>query len=186
MNSCKIKNRSAGVCVYKVPELGVRRSFAPGEIKDIPTEELEKLTYQPGGLAILTNFLQILNEGEIRKIGIHTEPEYYMSEADIVRLMKDGSLDEFLDCLDFAPPGVIDIIKRLSVSMPLTDIAKKDALLKKTGFDVDAAFKHEREDKEDQDTEVETPKRRVTKTEGEEGRRTAAPKYNVVSVKEDK
>lgn len=185
-NTCKIKNRSAGICVYKVPELGVRRSFAPGEIKEIPTEELEKLTYQPGGLSILSNFLQILSEEEVKKIGIHTEPEYYMSEADVANLLKNGSLDEFLDCLDFAPPGVIDIIRRLSVSMPLTDIAKKDALLKKIGFDVDAAFKHEREDKEGQEAEAEVPKRRVVKPEAEEGRRTAAPKYNVVNIKEDK
>ena len=183
---CKIKNRSAGICVYKVPELGIRRSFAPGEIKEIPIVELEKLTYQPGGLAILSNFLQILDEEEIKKVGIHTEPEYFMSEADVVNLLKNGSLDEFLDCLDFAPPGVIDIIKRLSASMPLSDIAKKDALLKKTGFDVDAAFKHEREDKEGQEAEAEAPKRRVTKPEAEEGRRTATPKYNVVSMKEEK
>jgi hypothetical protein len=52
-----VKNRSAGVAVYKIPEMGIRRSFAPGEVKQISAEELEKLTYRPGGMAILTNFL---------------------------------------------------------------------------------------------------------------------------------
>lgn len=52
-----VKNRSAGVAVYKIPELGVRRSFAPGEVKQISAEELEKLTYQPGGMAMLAGFL---------------------------------------------------------------------------------------------------------------------------------
>ena len=35
-----VKNRSAGVATYKIPELGVRRSFQPGEIKKISAEEL--------------------------------------------------------------------------------------------------------------------------------------------------
>lgn len=182
---CKVKNRSAGICVYKVPDLGVRRSFAPGEVKEIPAEELEKLTYQAGGLELLTNFLQILDEEELKKVGVHAEPEYYMSEADVVKLLKTGSLDEFLDCLDFAPAGIIDLIKRLSVSMPLTDIAKKDALLKKTGFDVDAAYKHEKEDKDTSSDATEAPKRRVNKEEKADGRRTTAPKYNIVSMKEE-
>ena len=30
-----VKNRSAGVATYKIPEIGVRRSFQPGEIKKI-------------------------------------------------------------------------------------------------------------------------------------------------------
>ena len=63
-----------------------------------------------------------------------------MSEQDIVRLIKEGSVDEFLDCLDFAPVGVIDLIKKFSVSIPLYDMQKRAALKKKTGFDVDAAL----------------------------------------------
>ena len=43
---CNVKNRSASVVVYKIPEDGIRRSFAPGETKKISFEELEKLTYQ--------------------------------------------------------------------------------------------------------------------------------------------
>lgn len=183
--TCRIKNRSAGIAVYRIPELGVRRSFAPGEVKEIPVTELEKLTYQAGGLAILSNFLQILDEEELKMTGIHTEPEYYMSEADIAKLIKEGSVDEFLDCLDFAPPGVIDIIKRLSVSIPLTDMNKRLALKNKIGFDVDAALRHVMEEHEDDVVAEDTPKRRVQKDVPvtEEGRRTTTPKYNVVSTK---
>lgn len=182
--TCRIKNRSAGIAVYRIPELGVRRSFAPGEVKEIPTSELEKLTYQPGGLAILSNFLQILDEEELKKTGIHTEPEYFMSEADIVKLIKEGSVDEFLDCLDFAPPGVIDLIKQLSVSIPLTDMNKRLALKNKIGFDIDAALRHIMEEHEDDVVADDTPKRRVQKEtpKVEEGRRTTTPKYNVIST----
>ena len=179
-----VKNRSAGVACYKIPDMGIRRSFAPGEVKQISAEELEKLTYRPGGMAILSNFLQIMDAEAIAKVGLKPQPEYHMSEQDIIKLLQTGSIDEFLDCLDFAPPGVIDIIKKLSVSLPLTDYQKVAALKAKTGFDAAAALKHVMEEKEDdgQDTILKTSgERRVKKEETvPEGRRTA-PKYNVVS-----
>ena len=183
-----VKNRSAGVATYKIPELGIRRSFSPGETKKISADELEKLTYRPGGMALLANFLQILEPEAISKVGLNPQPEYHMSEQDIVNLMKNGSLDEFLDCLDFAPPGVIDLIKKLSVSLPLTDIQKTSALKAKTGFDCAAALRHVMEEKEDdgENTILKTTgERRVKKEEVPAGRRTT-PKYNVVTPAEKK
>ena len=140
--TCKVKNRGAGHITYKIPEDGIRRSFAPGEVKTISYEELEKLTYQPGGMAILASFLQVQDEEVITNFNIKAEPEYHMSEADVIKLLREGSLDSFLDALDFAPIGVIDLIKKFSVEMPLTDMSKRKALKEKTGFDVDAALKH--------------------------------------------
>ena len=183
-----VKNRSAGVAVYSIPEMGISRSFQPGETKQISAEELEKLTYRPGGMALLANFLQIIEPEAIAKVGLNPQPEYHMSEQDIMKLMQTGSIDEFLDCLDFAPPGVIDLIKKLSVSLPLTDIQKVSALKAKTGFDAAAALKHVMEEKEDdgQDTILKTSgERRVKKEEVPAGRRTA-PKYNVVTPTEKK
>lgn len=180
-----VKNRSAGVATYKIPELGIRRSFQPGEIKKISAEELEKLTYRPGGMALLSNFLQIMDAEAIAKVGLHPQPEYHMSEQDIVKLMKTGSIDEFLDCLDFAPPGVIDLIKKLSVSLPLSDFQKINALKAKTGFDCAAALKHVMEEKEDegQETILKTSgERRVKKEEEVPAGRRTAPKYNVVNT----
>ena len=127
-----VKNRSAGFAVYTIPEMGINRSFAPGEVKKISEEELEKLTYQPGGMAMLSGFLQIMEPEAIAKVGLNPQPEYHMSENDIKNLLLTGSLDEFLDCLDFAPPGVIDLIKKMSVSLPLSDISKRKALKDKT------------------------------------------------------
>ena len=183
-----VKNRSAGVVVYKIPELGVRRSFQAGEVKKISAEELDKLTYRPGGMALLANFLQIQDAEGIQQVGLRPEPEYHMSEQDIVKLLKEGSLDEFLDCLDFAPRGVIDLIKKLSVALPLGDIAKRNALKDKTGFDCEAALKHEMESKEDDDAGLLKPAERRVKKEdpavaANPARRTV-PKYNVVTKKD--
>jgi hypothetical protein len=81
--------------------------------------------------------------------------------------MENGSLDEFLDMLDFAPIGVMDLVKKFAVSLPLNDIPKRRALKEKTGFDVNAALTHieeeRQEDAENGIAEEAAPKRRVIK-----------------------
>ena len=181
--TCLVKNRGAGHVSYKIPEDGIRRSFAPGETKEITYQELEKLTFQPGGLMILANYLQIIEQDVVKKMGIPTEPEYFMSERDVAALIKTGSLDAFLDALDFAPVGVIDLIKKMSIDIPLMDMTKRKALKEKTGFDVEAALKHNEEDKEDDQKTIlkqSNGERRVKPDATPAGRRTA-PKYNIVT-----
>ena len=192
--SCLVKNRGAGHVSYKIPEDGVRRSFAPGETKEISYAELEKLTFQPGGMVILTNYLQIMEQDALKSFGIHAEPEYHMSERDVANLIKTGSLDAFLDALDFAPTAVIDLIKKLSVEIPLVDMNKRKALKEKTGFDVDSALRHIEEEKEDTGSTIlkQTGERRVKAEAAPAGRRTnpaytapAAPKYNIINKAEE-
>lgn len=188
-NTCKVKNRSASVIVYNIPEDGIRRSFAPGETKDITFKELEKLTYQAGGMNLLTKFLQVQSQDVLNAFNMKVEPEYHMSEQDVAKLIVSGSLDEFLDALDFAPVGIIDLIKKYSVSIPLVDIAKRDALKRKTGFDVEAALRNMRAELEEDkpatiDDSDAAPKRRVQKEAAPE--RRTVPKYNVVSKEENK
>ena len=172
-----VKNRSAGIVLYKIPEEGITRRFAPGEVKRISYEELLKLSYQPGGREMMANFLQIQSEGVPKSLGIKTEPEYYMSEKDIVNLLKNGTTDQFLDCLDFAPEGVIELIKKFAVELPLDDYQKRQALKAKTGFDVDAAVANsglepDAREEEKVKQQVETPAT---------GRRTAATNYKVIT-----
>jgi hypothetical protein len=181
--NCIVKNRGAAHVSYRIPEEGIRRSFAPGESKTISYEELEKLTYQPGGMQLITSFLQIQDINALNTIGAKVEPEYHMSEKDVANLLMSGSLDAFLDALDFAPVSVVDLIKTMAVSLPLMDMNKRKALKEKTGFDVEAALKHIEEEKEDDKSNTilkQTGERRVQPEAAPAGRRTAAPKYNVV------
>ena len=181
----KVKNRSASMVCYRIPEDGIRRTFAPGEVKTIAFAELEKLNYQPGGKQILTHFLQILGPEATQELGIKTEPEYNMSEADIVELLKNGSYDAFLDCLDFAPIGVIDLVKSIAVQLPLENTAKREALKKKTGFDVGAALANLAAEKEEEEASgnVETPAVRRVQPEGT-GRRTTGSNYKIIKTGE--
>lgn len=142
-----VKNRSSSIAVYRIPETNVRREFAPGEVKRISFGELEKLTYQPGGRELLEHFLQIMEEEVTTDLSVHREVEYDMSEEQVKDLLLHGSLDAFLDALDFAPLGIINLMKVLAVELPLTDFNKRKALREKTGFDVDKALVHIEEDR---------------------------------------
>ena len=99
----KMKNRSASIVVYSIEDLNLNRRFTPGETKEVTLEEVEKLLYKPGGRSLFLTYLQVPAE-VMAKLGFaEQEPEYYYTEEDIKRLMTTGSLDEFLDFLDFAP-----------------------------------------------------------------------------------
>ena len=183
-----VKNRSTSVVVYRIPESNLRREWAPGEVKRIPFGELEKLTYQPGGRELIANFLQIMENEVTDDLNVHREPEYNMSEEQVRDLILNGSIDAFLDALDFAPLGVIDLIKTMSVQLPITDMVKREALKAKTGFDVDKAIENDRASKEDNKKETITDKpveRRVTESTPT-GRRTSGNAYKVVKQAETK
>ena len=95
------------------------------------------------------------------------EPEYNYSEEDVKKLILTGSLDSFLDALDFAPAGVLDMIKDFSVSLPMADMNKMQAMQEKLGFNVRLAIEN---NKTDEPVE-EAPKRKrrvAVPAEGEE------------------
>lgn len=195
----KIKNRSASQIIYTIPELGIRREFSPGETKIIAFDELEKLNWQAGGRELMMSFLQVTENKAIEDLNIPTEVEYHMSEEQIIDLLLNGDLDAYLDCLEFAPVGVIDLIKLYAVELPLTDTRKIEALKEKTGFDAAVAYKNKMADlapedaasaaqEEEKKPAAQTNGRRRTNVSYEKKEETVAeepaaklPKYNVVS-----
>lgn len=182
----KVKNRSDGRVVYSVLYNGnrVNQSFNPGETKLVPYEELRQLSYQNGGPELLYNYFMI-GDKITDFLNVKPEPEYYMSENDIKDLLSNGSLDEFLDCLDFAPIGVIDLVKKYAVEMPLNDWNKRKAIKDKLGFDIDAAIKNNEASKEEVPEKTE-PTRRVKKEEEQSDNpaRRTTPKYKVINKQE--
>ena len=170
-----VKNRSASFLVVRIPELSVRREFAPGESLKMTFDELQKLSFQPGGRELMSNFLQIMEDEVNNELNIPREAEYYMSEQQIVDLLRSGSIEQFEDCLDFAPIGVIDLVKDLAIKMPLTDTVKIQALKDKTGFDVIRALENA---KEDAPESAEANPAAEPKAATTQGRRTT-PNYKV-------
>ncbi len=161
----RVKNKYGGMVGYKVSEMGINRKFYPNEVKEVAFEELERLSFTPGGSTILSDYLEIENTEAIQKL-FHKEPEmeYFYSKEDIKKLMTTGSLDQFLDCLDFAPAGIKDLIKDMAVQLPLNDMNKRQAILNKLGFDVTKAIeiKNTKYDGETEQSEKKAaPQRRV-------------------------
>jgi len=185
-----VTNRSAGRVFYSVPDFGVKaREFQAGETKRLPYGELEGLSQLPGGMAIIRDYLQIKAEDAREELIGNVEPEYNMTEAEVKELILHGSMDEWLDCLDFAPEGVIDLIKTLSVELPLIDTRKMQSFKEKKGVDLERMIRSKEEERAEEAAakaaaEAQVQQRRVTEQPAVANvpqRRTSGSKYKVVS-----
>lgn len=143
----KVLNRDNGAVIYSIPEMnGLRRVFQPNETKEVTFQELQKLSYRKGGMALLKDSLIILDNDQAVNILLnHVEPEYSYTKKDIANLLLNGTTDQLLDCLDFAPEGVKELIKAAAVELPLNDVVKRQIILEKTGFNVDNVLKIKKE-----------------------------------------
>jgi hypothetical protein len=190
----RVTNRSNSIVIYHVDDMNVRREFAPRETKLIPVEELIALSQKQGGVYIIRNSLFIEDAATVDEMPMKVEPEYYLDDKGVIDLLKNGSVDALLDCLDFAPGGVLELVKKYAVELPITDTRKIKAIKDKLSFDVAKAIQHKEEvaaelaeasGETDSGMEIKAaPTRRVqpATTQETSGRRTA-PKYNVVSTK---
>ena len=185
----KITNRYDGRAGYSIPDLNnLYRGFAPGETKEVTMEELRKLSYTIGGRKMLEKYFVLDNKEAITELIGVTEPEYYYTEEDVKNLLLNGSLDELKDCLDFAPVGVVEVVKKLAVDLQINDISKRKAIKDITGFNVDTAI-YVNEETSEERTEEKKERRTVVKKAEETtptGRRTTAPtsKYKITSIQE--
>ena len=173
-----VTNRSGGIVIYKIPEHNIRREFSERETKQIPYEELVWLSYQPGGRTLMQNMLLIQNPQAVESLNITAEQEYFMTEKDVIDMLVNGSLDQLLDALDFAPQGVIQIIKDQAVALPIYDMRKREAIFNATGFDVNAAVENAKPDEGEVQVKAPAATRRVQKTSetpSAPARRTEAP-----------
>ena len=181
----KVVNRDNGTVGYTIPDLGnLHRNFQPKEEKEVTMEELRKLSYLPGGEVLLKDCLIIKNEEAVAELLGIVEPEYHYTEAEIKQLLLYGTMDQFMDCLDFAPQGVIDLLKNMAVDLKVNNIEKREAIKDKTGFDVSKAIEI---NKLSEEVEVPVEKTRRTEpiqkaTADAPARRVQPPKYKVTTI----
>ena len=182
-----VTNRNNGYTGYQIPDTGVSRNFAPGESKRISKEELMQLSYIEGGEYLLKNYLIVNNDKTLEELNISVQPEYYYTEEEIKELLTTGSLDQLEDTLNFAPEGVIEIIKDMAVKTELPDTRKRKMISEKTGFNIDNAIRVNEVMAEDQikDEHSEPIERKASpiNVESDTPQRKAAPikKYKVVT-----
>lgn len=179
----KMTNRDNGSVGYVIPDLGnLRRNYLPGETKEITVEEVIKLNNIVGGPYMLENYFVIDNEDVVNEVLNGVEPEYFYTQDDIVELLLNGSLEALQDCLDFAPKGVIELLKEQAVKLEINDISKRQAILDKTKFNVTKAIEINHLAATPEDDAPKATGRRVAAPEvkATSGRRTAPPTYKVV------
>lgn len=184
----KVRNRNKGTVGYTIPDLGnLHRNFQPGEIKEIPMEELRKLSWIPGGERLLKDYLIVDSNEAVTELIREVEPEYYYTEEDVKKLLQVGTMDQFLDCLEFAPQGTIELVKDWAVKLELNDIQKREAIYKKTGFNVTTAININKEsevDNEETDNKVRRAAPITSESEEKPSRRRTTSKYDVVSIQD--
>ena len=136
-----VTNRHSGTVGYIIPETGTRRVFARGESKKISYEELERLSWIEGGEYILQNYLMINDNETLDSLNMgNQEPEYFYTEADVKKLLLEGTLDQLEDALNFAPEGVLKLIQDIAVAIELPDTRKRKMISEKLGFSIDNAI----------------------------------------------
>jgi hypothetical protein len=170
----KVTNISGGPVVYKVPELSIRREFQKGETKNVTAQELRALLYLPGGKEIISDYLAVKNQELLDEFYMSPEPEYNWTEKEVKDLLLNGSVNRLKDCLDFAPSGIVEMVKDLAVALRINDMSKRQAILESTKFDVTNAIKINEIDEADEPEVASKPTgRRVSLEEpAAAGRRT--------------
>ena len=187
----KVTNRDSGMVGYTIPDTGIRREFAVGETKNISLEEIKQLIYTPGGEFIIKNLLIVEDKNILNEVlNVDTEPEYFYTREDVIKLLKEGSMDQLADALDFAPDGVIELIKALAVEMEIPDTRKRDLISEKTGFNINSAINinhiMNEEEINAQKKQVEEKTRRAAPINAAAAdkpqRRAAVPEYKVTQT----
>lgn len=180
----RVENRDNTLVGYTVPETKIIRRFNAYETKDILMSELRQIIQDKGCRNVVKNHLIIHNQEAVKELLPDAEPEYFYNTKDVDFLLTQGSLDQLLDALDFAPEGVIALIKDEAVKTNLNDMSKREAILDKTGFDVTKAIEIRRLSETPVTTEVKT--RRVAinadapaAEESVPARRASTPKYHI-------
>lgn len=178
----EVSNRCCGSVTYIIKDLnGLQRTFFNGQSRQVPMEELRMLSYQPGGMSLLKNYLKINNEAAVKELLGETEPEYNYTEEDVKDILLNGTLDELKDCLDFAPKGIIDLIQSYAVKCKINDIQKRDAIKEITGFDVTSAISIMDEvEKDEPETDGKTRRAAPSNNEEEQKPVRRVPSYKVV------
>lgn len=135
----KVYNRSDSNITYSLPELQTRRVFALGESKELEAKELEALWQMDGGNLIIKHYLMVDDREWVEK---HWDApiEYFWKPEDVKKCLLEDSLELFQETLEYAPEGVVDLIKMFAWQLPIGDLNKIEAIRQATGFDTLAAI----------------------------------------------
>lgn len=186
----KVYNRTGGSLAYNIEALRTIRHWPkPGDYLNIGIDELIELKTVPGGMYILEHCVKIDDDEALKAIfdDRDVEPEYKYGVEEVDYLLYEGTLEQLLDALDYAPEGVLDLIKTRSKNKLPNTTAKVSAINEKFGFDLNKVVelaKSVAQDDEEKEEVVSARRATPVQTEKDKGRRTTPPVYKVVEKKD--
>lgn len=158
-----VRSRTEGSVAYKLDSLRVARSWPKtGSVLQISIDELKELMVQPGGEYILRNLVIIEDEeARIEILGAEVQPEYNYTEDEIKYLLYEAEDNALLDCLDYAPIGVLELIKEYSLEKMPNTTAKIKAINQKLNINLNKIIEMMRDDDDDTAKQPTTNSRRT-------------------------
>ena len=183
----KVWNRNSANSVYYIDEMRMLREFAPagkhGDVLLIPISELQALSYVQGGHTMLTEHLLIKEQEVCEFLGIPVEPEYYYGVEEVKTLLSEGTIEQLMDCLEFAPAGVKDLLVKYAVDDKVDSYEKRELISKAMGVNITARIKNNELSEIEpsgEETRASNSERRATPIKPKE---EPSSKYNVVNRK---
>lgn len=177
-----VRNRAKGSISYTIDSLRVTRVWTgTGTVINIPINELIELTTIPGGQKLLDKYLVIEDAEALTAIyDYDLAPEYAYGEAEIDYLLHAGTNEQLLDALDYAPQGVLDLIRGMAIKQIPDTTAKVNAINEKFQINLTTLIANAADDTETKEEENVAARR----SEPIVIEKKAAPsKYKVVETK---
>lgn len=116
-----------------------RYVFGPQQTKTITAGELRSMAYVPGVITMLYDGkLRLQNKELCEEFNIPTDiPEYDMTMDEVDDMLLNKDKDYLLDALDFAPEGILELIKSRAIELKIPDILKRKYISDALGCDID-------------------------------------------------
>lgn len=121
-----------------------RYVFGAQQTKTITAGELRSMAYVPGVLTMLLDGkLRIQNRELCEEFNVPTDvPEYDLTIAEIDDILLNKEADYLLDALDWAPEGILELIKRRAIELKLPDVAKRKYISDRLECNVDEMIRN--------------------------------------------
>ena len=185
----KVYNRTSGGLGYEIEALRITRSWAKqGDYLNIGIDELLELKTIQGGMELLEKYILIEDEEALKLIfdDREVEPEYKYGVAEVDFLLYKATLEQFLDALDYAPQGVLELLLAGAKDKLPNTTAKISAMNEKYKININTMHELNKDTEvaEDKETAPVSKRRSAPIVKDVEKLNIEAPKYNV--VKKDK
>lgn len=166
----RVQNLTDNPVVYLIPEDNLRRVYQPYEQKTVPADELRKVYWQPGGPALLQEFLQVKDKDLAIEFGVDPDTfahEYSWDKDKVESVLLKEDINVLHDALDFAPEGIVELITEKAVALRIPDVNKRNLIKEYTGKDITSMIdaQSQLEDALGERGGEEAPKRRRVQTE---------------------